>query len=266
MLLALYFFDSPPPTPKCFFYRAFCVRFLSGNVFSSLMKPKRIADGLYTHDSRILYFAAFSNMLNFGKFIKLSDCPANKVQENTIFHNLMYVSRLIVSLEECKGRYWSVDVPIQLPEHITSIEGLLFDTPHVDFYGEFRRQLMEKVSSVADHPISYRELQEIYLKGKIPIILVGGKWEKEDPRTIIYYFNDEILIRYKPPCWYAPLKEEDERVEDANEIYQWTKENIGTILKECKRTLKDRIMSALNQQSQVKLVGRIAQFRNPSLN
>lgn len=231
----------------------FCVRFLNGSLFSRLMaEPERIADGLYVHNNRVVYFTSSDEQLYFGKFISGSDCIGNIVETHCIFENLMCALQLIESTEYCKGRYWSAEASIPLAEKLGKVEGLMTGEPEFMFYGRFKDQILHYASSVAGRQVDEAEAAQMIIMGDLKFDLVDCEIIQQDERTTIYSTQGKPFMRYIAPCWYGTLPENDNRISDAAEVYTWVKMNSQEAFSSKGKTLSHLIMDALNQSQEIR--------------
>lgn len=212
----------------------------------------RIADGLYVHKDRVVYFTSSDTELHFGKFISISDCIGNIIKTHSIFENLMYALQLIESMEPCKGRYWSAEAKIPLTERLGPIKGLITIEPEFIFYGPFKDQILHYASIVADRQVDEAEAAQMIIRGDLKFDLEDCEAIQEDEHTTVYTTHGKPFMRYiSPSCSYGELPEGDPRILDAADVYTWVKENSQEVLSSRGKDLPRLIMDALSQSGEI---------------
>ncbi len=213
---------------------------------------ERIADGLYVHNNRVVYFTSSDEKLYFGKFISISDCIEKVIETHDTFENLMLAFQLIESMEACKGRYWSAEAKIPLAEKLGKVEGLMIGEPEFIFYGQFKDQILHYASSVAGRQVDEAEAAQMIVRGDLKFDLEDCEITQEDERTIVYTAGGKPFMRYISPCWYGELPEVDPRILDAAEVYSWVRANSQEVFSSKGKDLPQLIMDALRQFEEIR--------------
>lgn len=217
------------------------------------MTIEKIADGLYHHKNRVVYFTSLGGNLYLGKFINGSDCIGSLAKTGDIVKDLWCSSRLMASDEPCRGMNWSAEVSINIPDRLDYVEGIISYEPKIEFYGKFVDQITQYASKLAGREVNEVEASQMILNKEFKLVIVSCDIIREDERTIAYSNRGKVFMRhFKHHCQYGELPSEDIRISDAKEVYEWVKEHSFEVLS-TKVSLLDIISNALRQPGEIKV-------------